>query len=139
MNKLIVGIRDNFFGLDQSYCKWIKLMDYDVIIGNFVCIVYNKVFRILGRFIFKGLYYFIFRWWERQLKNLKNVRRVDFEWMVIGFNLIKRKLLFLFYQENKKQVVMFFCWEGGLWFCDWDVIGRLNERIFDFVVFIGLI
>lgn len=65
MNKLTAGIRDNLFGLDQSYCKWTKLMNYDVITGNPVCIVHNKEFRTLGRFISKGLHHLISRWWER--------------------------------------------------------------------------
>lgn len=115
MKKLTAGIRDNLFGLDQSYCKWTKLMDYDVITGNPVCIVHNKAFRTQGRFISKGLHHLISRWWERQPKNSKNARRVDSEWMVTGSNLIKRKLLLLFYQENKKQAVMPLCREGGLW------------------------
>lgn len=128
MNKLTAGISDNLFGLDQSYCKWTKLMDYDVITGNPVCIVHKKAFRTLGRFISKDLHHLISRWWERQPKNSKNARRVDSEWMVTGSNLIKRKLLLLFYQENKKQAVMPLCWEGGLWnITQCSVIGTLLE------------
>lgn len=61
MNKLTAGIRDNPFG----YCKWTKLMDYDVIMGNPVCIVQNKAPRTLERFISKDLHHLISRWWER--------------------------------------------------------------------------
>lgn len=65
MNKLTAGIRDNLFGLGQSHCKWTKLMDYDVITSNPVCIVHKKAFRTLGRFISMGLHHLISRWWER--------------------------------------------------------------------------